>query len=598
MKIKISDFISTFFEKKGFKHIFGITGGGAMHLNDSFGKNDKFKFIFFHHEQSASMAAEAYYRIHNLPCLLHTTSGPGATNAVTGVTGAWIDSIPMFVVSGQVPKKDMINNTKTRQIGVQEINIIDIVKPITKYCTTLKKAEEIEIVLSQAYNKMISDKPGPVWIDIPLDVQSTYIEQKKIKKFTKKINNKKNKSVNYYKILKELNNSNKPLLLIGNGIHLSKSVKEFIELFNLLKVPVVSSWNSSDIISSNNDLYVGRMGIFGERAANLAAENSDLLIVLGTRLSIPQTGYNTELFSPNSKKIIIDIDKNEMNAKKFKKLLFKININLNEFLKTFLKTAKKQNIKKFQEWKSLLIDWKIKYPVVKNKTKFNKKFINSFNFIDTLSKNFEGNETIVTDMGTSFTCTMQSLKITRPINQRLFTSSGLAAMGFGLPGIIGAFFADQSKNPICISGEGGLMFNMQELQTVKNYNIPLKLFIIENRGYLTMKLMQKKNFSRIVGADPKSGVTFPSFEKLAKTFNFDYLKIKNANMEKNIQYVLKSKKPIIAEVNIHPYQELIPRIQNRLNRDGSFNVPKFDDLYPHLSLEKLNLERLRAKNIK
>ena len=273
-----------------------MTGGGAMHLNDSFGKNKKTKFIFFHHEQSASMAAEAYFRIHNIPCLLHTTSGPGATNAITGVTGAWIDSIPMFVISGQVPKKDMINKSKTRQIGVQEINITDIVKPITKYSKVLIEPQEVDIILNEAFEKMISDKPGPVWIDIPLDIQSTYVDSKRIKKFKKKSKGKNIIKINYKKILQEINKSKKPLIIIGNGIHLSNSTTEFLRFFKILKIPVISSWNASDIISTHNNLYVGRMGIFGERTANLAVESSDLLIILGTRLSIPQTGYIKKIF--------------------------------------------------------------------------------------------------------------------------------------------------------------------------------------------------------------------------------------------------------------------------------------------------------------
>ncbi len=596
MKIKVSDFISKFFEKKRIKHIFGITGGGAMHLNDSFGKNNKYKFIFFHHEQSASMAAESYYRIQNKPCILHTTSGPGATNAITGVTGAWIDSIPMFVISGQVPTQDMINKTNTRQVGVQEINIIDLVKPITKYAKVISNPNEIDIILNKAYEKMLSDKQGPVWIDIPLDVQSKYIDLKKIKKFKKKnIKKIKYNSKLSSRILKEINRSKKPLIIIGNGIHLSNSNKEFKEYLSKVKIPVITSWNASDIIATNNKLYVGRMGIFGERTANLAAQSSDLMIIIGTRLSIPQTGYNKKNFSPNSKKIYIDIDHNEMNSKEFLNLDVKIKRDIQLFLKESNKFLKNKKIKKFNPWISLINDWKRKY-IIRNKIdNLKSKYINSFDFIDILSKNLNGNETIVTDMGTSFTCTMQTFKILKPKSQRLFTSSGLAAMGFGLPGIIGAYFANKNKNPICISGEGGLMFNLQELQTVKNYKIPLKLFIIENKGYLTMKLMQKKNFNRIVGADPKSGLTFPSFKKLAHTYDFQYKKITNKNMNTQLKEIINSKKAVIAEINLHPYQELIPRIQNRLKEDGTFDVPAFDDLYPFLPKDKLDYERDRAK---
>ena len=304
MKLKVSEYIAKFLEKKGIRHIFGVTGGGAMHLNDAFGKNKKMKFIFFHHEQSASMAAEAYYRVNNTPCLLHTTSGPGATNAITGVTGAWIDSIPIFVISGQVPKRDMINKSKTRQVGVQEINITDIVKPITKFVKVISNAEDIDVILNQAYEKMISGKPGPVWIDVPLDIQAKIIDIKKLKKYKKKTTYKKKDKINFQFIKKTINQSKKPIFIIGNGIHLSNSRKQFVKLLNLVKIPVVSSWNASDIMPTDSKLFVGRAGVFGERAANLAVEHSDLLIILGSRLSIPQTGYDKKNFSSNSKKYL------------------------------------------------------------------------------------------------------------------------------------------------------------------------------------------------------------------------------------------------------------------------------------------------------
>lgn len=599
MNVKVSDYIVKFLEKKKFSHVFGITGGGAMHLNNSFGNSSKMKFIFFHHEQSASMAAESYFRASNKPCLLHTTSGPGATNAITGVTGAWIDSIPMFIISGQVPTKDMINKTKTRQIGVQEINIIDLVKPITKYSKVVNEPEDIDIILNEAFEIMLEGKPGPVWIDVPLDIQSKFLNTKKIKIYKKNKHKKipKFKLKDAQKLLKLLNFSSKPLLIIGNGIHISNTTKEFTSLFNKLKVPVISSWNSSDIINSQNNLYVGRMGIFGDRAANFAVEHSDLIIVIGSRLSIPQTGYDVTKFSPNSKKIILDISPEEINSKKFRNIALKLSCDLKFYMPFLDKFLRNKKIKKFNEWKNLLLDWKKNYPVTDTKNRNNSKYINSFDFIDKLSSKVSGNETIVTDMGTSFTCTMQTFKIKKPLSQRLFTSSGLAAMGYGLPGVIGAYFGNNKKKPICISGEGGLMFNIQELQTIKNYKIPLKLFILENKGYLTMKLMQKKNFNKFVGSDPVSGLSFPSFKKISETFGFKYHRLINNNIDIQLSKILSSKFPTVIEINMQPFQELIPRLQNRLNKDGSFLLSKFDDLYPHLPKKILDYERKRAREI-
>ena len=596
MRIKIADYIAAFLVKKNMHNIFGITGGGAMHLNDSFAKNKKLKFIFFHHEQAASMAADSFYRKKQLPCVLHTTSGPGGTNAITGVTGAWIDSLPMFVISGQVEKIDMINKTKTRQVGVQEINIIDLVKPITKYAESITDPKMIDIYLNESYEKMTEGRPGPIWLDVPLDIQSKYIDLKKIKKFKNKKKVKKN-NINFSLIEKSIKSSNRPVIIIGNGLHTSKSETEFRELLKIIGIPVISSWNASDILKSSDKLYSGRMGIFGDRPSNFAAENSDLIIALGTRLSIPQTGYKTKLFAQKAKKIIIDIDEHELNKKKFTKVVAKINVDLKLFLKQAVLYFKKKKIKKFSNWINLINSWKSKYPVMQKEYLKERKYINSFHFIDCLSNNLKGNETVVTDMGTSFTCTMQGFNILNPIKQRLFTSSGLAPMGFGIPGAIGAFFAAKNDPIICITGDGGMMFNIQELQTISNYKIPMKIFVIENQGYLTMKLMQVKNFKRYVGSTKESGISFPGLKGISNAFNLKYFKLKKKNMKNQISNILNYKKSALIEVNMPPEQALIPRTQIRLNKDGTFTSPRLDDLYPHLSEYDLKIEREKAKKI-
>jgi acetolactate synthase-1/2/3 large subunit len=340
------------------------------------------------------------------------------------------------------------------------------------------------------------------------------------------------------------------------------------------------------------------MGIFGDRASNFAVENSDLIIALGTRLSIPQTSYKTKLFAQKAKKIIVDIDKNELNKKKFTKVIAKVNVDLEIFLKQAVKYFQKKKINKFYKWIGLINSWKSKYPVMQKIYLKEKKYINSFHFIDCLSNSLKGNETIVTDMGTSFTCTMQGFKILNPFKQRLFTSSGLAAMGFGLPGAIGAFFASKNDPIICITGDGGMMFNIQELQTISNYKIPMKIFVIENQGYLTMKLMQVKNFKRYVGSTKKSGISFPGLKETSKAFNLKYFKLNKKNMKNQLSNILKYKKSALIEVNMPPEQPLIPRTQNRLNKDGTFISPRLDDLYPHLSEYDLKTEREKAKKIK
>ncbi len=600
--MKFSDYLIDFLAKKGIRHAFGLTGGGAMHLNDSIGRSKKIDFIFTHHEQSASMAAESYYREVNNPCMLSVTSGPGGTNGLTGVTGAWIDSIPMFVVSGQVQIHHTIQKTKTRQIGVQEINIVDIIDKVTKKSLFLKDLKNIDVKLEELYQIMLSGRPGPVWLDVPLDIQKTIVKIKKTKKYKftgKKIIEKKF-DFNKFKVL--LKKSKKPLIVIGNGIHISKSKNDFLNFNSKFKFPVISSWNASDVMNTNNKYYVGRMGIFGDRASNLTAENSDLIIVLGSRLSIPMIGYDTKNFAKKAKKIIVDIDKFELN----KNLLSNVNLKINICLSEFFQILKKKNISKdpteIKKWLNLVSYWKKNYSIKQEKSHLGSivkksKKINSFNFINDLSKACNGNESIVTDMGTSFSCTMQTFSIKNSKKQRLYTSSGLAAMGFGLPGAVGSSIASPKRDIICITGDGGLMLNLQELQTIKNYNLPIKIFILQNKGYLTMKLMQKKNFKLYVGSEQHSGLTFPDFKKVSLSFGIKYKKLKPNNVYGQLKKILKIKGSLIVEVEMEEYQELVPRLQNYLTKKGDFINPKFDDLFPPLDEKLLIEEKNKANSI-
>ena len=588
-----SEFIINFLQKKGLNTAFGVTGGGAMFLNEAFRKQKKLEFIFMHHEQSAAMAAEAYYRIKNKLAILSVTSGPGGTNAITGVIGAWIDSIPMIVISGQVESKDMILNSKTRQIGIQEANIKEIIEPITKYSKVLTKNSNIELELTKAMILATEGRPGPVWIDVPLDVQSQKFVKKKIyltqvkKKNKNKINDKK-----IIKILNLINQSKRPLILVGNGVHISKAEKKFITFLKKTNIPFLSTWNASDIVTSNHSLYFGRPGLFGNRIANFAIQSCDLLIIIGSRLSVPITGYQMKNFSPLSKKIFIEIDKKEIIKRKLKTTL-SFNNDVGLFLENINDKIKK-NINLKNQWVKNLK--KLKKDLNEDQQyKKNKNLINSFRFINALSDVMKNNASIVTDMGTSFTCTMQSYKI--KTGQRLFTSSGIAAMGFGLPGIIGAYFANKKNLPVCVSGDGGLMFNIQELQTIINYKIPLKLFIINNGGYLTMKLMQKKNFKKFVGADDNSGLTLPNFLNVAKSFGFKTFKINDEiNLKNKIKRILNSKNPIVCEIITPPLQSLVPRVQTQMNKDGSFQPAMLDNMYPFLGINKINEIRKKLIN--
>ena len=579
--MKVSDFVVKFFEDHKFKYVFGVTGGGAMHLNDSFGSSKKIKFIMQHHEQAASMSAESYARTTGKVGLCNVTTGPGGTNAITGLVGAWIDSIPMIIISGQVATKDMINKTNTRQIGVQEINILDIVKPVVKYNAIITDENDILYELQKALHLCKNGRPGPVWIDIPLDIQAKLINPKKIRSFKEKKFKNIIKDTDIKKIISLIDKSERPSIVIGNGIHISNSSKILKKVIKKLSFPVLSSWNASDILETSNRNYIGRFGIFGDRAANFTIQNSDLVIVLGSRLSQPQRGYNDNLFIPNGKIIMIDIDNNEI--KKFKnKIAFSIKADLNLFLNKFNKYLKNKSFlnQNTKNWLNFSRSQKNKYSVF-NENHKNLGKVNSFLFIKTLSKLTKTNTNIVTDMGTSFTCTMQSMSLKK--NQRLFTSSGLAAMGWGLPGSIGSYFGDKKKNIICIAGDGGVMFNIQELQTIIHHKIPVKIFILFNNGYLTMKLMQKKNFKKYVGSDPVSGISCPNFIKIGKAFGIKSFSIKNSkNLKEKIKKILNINGPVICQIDMPNFQQLIPRLQTKMTKEGKFIPTPIDNLYPFL----------------
>ncbi len=580
--MKLSDYVVSFLEKTGSKCVFGVTGGGAMHLNDSFSKSKKMRFIMTHHEQAAAMMSEAYARKSGKIGICHVTTGPGGTNTITGIVGAWIDSIPHITISGQVAKKDMINNRQIRQMGTQEVDIVKIVKTITKYAATLKDPKKIRYELEKCLFLAKEGKPGPVWLDIPLDIQSSIIDIKKLKKFKPLL--KKKKKINFNKIYQHILQSKRPCFVIGNGIHLSNSVKDFKKIYKKFNFPILSSWNASDVLKTSDNRYVGRFGIFGDRASNFTIQNSDLIFVLGSRLSQPQTGYNLKLFAPAAKIIYVDIDLKEI-SKFGRKVTYKINTDLKYFLYSFRIFLNKKNFNfcKFhhKDWLKKTQYWKQKYPVVLPRYKSQKK-VNSFYFIDYLSKALSSKACVVTDMGTSFTCTMQTFKTRN--GQRLFTSSGLAAMGFGLPGSIGAAFADKKNtNIICISGDGGLMFNLQELQTIRHHNLPIKIFVLCNKGYLTMKLMQKKNFKKYVGSSPESGISCPDFCKVAKAFGIKSLKINNHKELLNIKKNLNSKEPFLFEIHMNHMQPLIPRLQTKMKSSGEFIPTPIDNLYPFLA---------------
>jgi acetolactate synthase-1/2/3 large subunit len=582
--IKVSDYIFNFLKSKGTDTIFSVSGGAAAHLLNSIPKD--FKYICNYHEQACAMAAEGYARIANKPACVLVTNGPGSTNTITGVVGAYQDSIPMIIISGQVPINQSLGslkNIKLRQLGVQECNIISIVKDITKYAVQITDPKTIPYHISVAYNEAVTNRMGPVWLDIPLDVQNAMIEEPEEFIIDKSF------SITDYdinKIIDLIFHSKRPLIITGNGIHLSQTEDLFIQLKNKLKIPVISTWTSKDLMAHNDPLFVGNFGLLGERAGNFAVQNADLLLILGSRLSIPNVGYQSHLFSPKSIKIMIDIDKNELNKPTIN-IDYPINEDLNNFFTDILSALHNKHIPKWDEWINKTISWKTKYPVFQLEYKTNYNKINSFYFMEVLSDKLTDNNIIVTDMGTSYTCTMQSLQMNG--KNRLFTSSACCSMGFGLPGAIGAYFGNPNKDIILIAGDGGLQMNIQELQTIIHNKIPLKIFVLNNNGYLAISLMQDNLFkSNYVGSNNVSGISSPNFIKLAEAYGFKTFKFNNNNeLEQGIDKVLNEKGPVLCEIAMVENQLLIPRVQSSKDINGKITSNSLENMFPYLDDEEM-----------
>ena len=589
--MRLADYVVKFLKEKKINTVFTVSGGGSIFLCDALYKAKKLKYIACHHEQAVAYATEGYARAKNRPGAAIVTTGPGGTNTASGVACCWIDSVPAIFISGQVFLNQTIGNSGVRQIGVQEFDIVSMIKSSTKYAVIIKKPEEIKFHLEKAYFLSQSDRPGPVWIDIPANIQNAFINEKKLKGF--KINpKKKNNRVLDQKIkevAKALSIYDRPLIHLGRGVKLSNSEKIFNKLIKKFHIPFALTWNADDFLDSNHPLCIGRPGAFGARGSNFIVQNCNLYISIGTRLPYMVTGYDSKDFAREAKvKVMVDIDKKELNKKDLA-INLKINCDARYFLEKLYKYIKK--FKKNNKWINYCQNLKAKYPVVINSMINQNKYVNSYYFVDKLSEVMSKKDIIITDMGFSFTSTHQAIKVKK--GQIFHTNSGHAPMGWGLPAAVGAFFAKKNttKNRvICLTGDGGFQLNIQELATVMHHKIPMKIFIFNNGGYLTIKQTQQLGFNgRIMGADNKSGLSFPNYQKLAQTYKMNYLKAKsNKNLIKTIKMAINSKGASICELIMDPDEEQIPKAINKRTPEGKSVPTKLEDMYPFLSKQELN----------
>ncbi|KKQ16903.1 MAG: Thiamine pyrophosphate protein TPP binding domain protein [Berkelbacteria bacterium GW2011_GWA1_36_9] len=588
-KIKVADYIANFIAGLGVHEVFMITGGGAMHLNEAFGSHPDIKYYCNHHEQASAIGAECYSRINGLGVCVVTT-GPGGTNSLTGVVGAWLDSIPMIVISGQVKNELIKKNKSLRQLGVQELNIIDIVKPVTKYAVLVNKPEEIRYHLEKAVYLAKSGRPGPAWIDVPLDVQTSFVQIEELKGFKDTtIAPSPEKRILKDQVSEALNllkNAKRPVILAGGGIRLAGAQADFLKLAEKLEIPVLTAMSSHDLIPSDHKLFFGRPGAFGgERAGNFIIQNSDLLISVGSRLHLWIISFDYKNFARDAKKVIVDIDDAELRKPTIKPDI-PIQADAGEFIREMFAQTKERSLPNYVEWISYCKNIKQKYPVVLPEYKKQKKYVNSYYFIDVLSKVLPEKEIVVTSDGTAFSCTFQSFKIKK--GQRLITNVGCAAMGYGLPAAIGASIAIGEKRVICLEGDGSIQLNIQELQTIVHYKLPVKIFVFNNNGYLAIRITQEAYFkSHYVGSGPESGLSFPDLLKIAKAYGIPAIRISNhKNIEKKIKVVVNSEGPTICEIIMDPHQPLIPKVTSAVKPDGKLISKPLEDMYPFLPREE------------
>ena len=562
--MQVRDYILNYLVSQGVKHVFLVTGGAIAFIVDAFSKRKDIRYVCVAHEQAGAMMADAYSRMGPGYAATMVTSGPGATNLITGICCSWFDSIPTIHISGQVNTYEQKKKSKVRQVGFQETDIVNIVRPITKFAAQLDSTDNIRFLLEKATYLAKSGRPVPVLVDIPMNFQRAEIEPKKLKKFVPpskkeyedtgtKLMEKVTKTVEYFK------KSKRPVLLVGGGVMLANAQKEIRELIEELGFPVVSSWSGYDTVHRGHRLYLGAQGVYGERAANFAVQNSDMLIAIGSRLDTRQTGGKPQTYARESKVIMVDIDKAELDKRRGLTPALTIQTDAKEFITTLLKNLKKFKKPNISPWIKLCREWKKKYPVVLPEYSRDKKFVNPYVFIKTLSKLLGSKAVIVPDDGGHLTWTMQAFEIKK--GQRLFSAYGNSPMGYAFPASIGASIALGKKEVICIDGDGSFQMNIQEIQTMVYQKLPVKVFIINNYGYGIIKQFQELYLGSRYEATGK-GYSAPDFIKVGKAYGVKTVLIKhNTELSKKIKEVLRHKGPVICDVRIYPLQKLIPKLE-------------------------------------
>ncbi len=588
---RVADFIADFIADIGVKHVFMLPGGGAMHLNDGLAQCKRLQAVACLHEQAAAISAEAYARINENIGVAMVTTGPGATNAITAVAGAWIESVPLMIISGQVKRADMLRGAPLRQKGVQEVDIISMVKTTTKYAITIENPADIKKVMQEAYYRAREGRAGPVWIDVPLDVQATPIDPNMLVEFIPpKTTEAISLTAEIEALKKLLQTAERPILLAGHGVRLSGAAKLFKQVVEQLGIPVITTWNALDLLPFEHDLLIGRPGVVALRAPNFAVQNCDLLISIGSRLDNIITAYNPRGFARAAKKVVVDVDKNEIE-----KLEMDITLPVVADANTFLSQLAATPLTKLncQAWRERCLSWKKRYPVNDGQGFGEIKQISHYQFADALS-NVAKPDTLISTGSSGLAVEAFYTIFRNKIGQRVFLTSGLGSMGYGLPAAIGACFANGLQPMIAVESDGSLQLNIQELATVRAFNLPMCILIMNNGGYCSIRNTQRNYFNeRYIGTGPEAGLWMPDLEKIAETYELAFLRIEDpTTIEAELEKALNMQTPCLIDILLLENETLAPKASAMPQKDGSIISMPLEDMSPLLPLETLKNEML------
>ena len=584
--IRVADYIANFIsDKLGVKDVFMLTGAGSMHLTDGVACNPKLRAICVHHEQSASMALEAYARANENFGVGYFSTGPAATNAITGLGGAWQDSVPCLFISGQVKRSETSIASEVdslRQFGVQELNIIPIVSSLCKYAVHLSEPSMVRYELEKLVHFAKKGRPGPVWLEVPMDVQAASVDAESLVSYKTDNCGAKVNDLDIQFVASLLEKAERPVIIAGRGIRLAGAQKILEKIALQFQIPVVTPYLGIDNLRHDLDIYIGKTGVKGDRAANYAMQNSDLIIAIGTSLHVSVIGYDYKQFARAAKKIVVDIDLNS-HQKKTISIDKLIKSDAKVFLEALLPLIKDQNHSKKQEWLAKCVHWKRKYPVCLPEYNDCIGPINIYSFVDTLCKLSTDGDFFIADAGSAFYAVSQAIQLTKD-NQRYIPSSAMATMGYSLPAAIGVSTAIGDKRVLAVTGDGSLQQNIQELQTLLHYKLPVKLFVLNNDGYLSIRASQKNYFQeRYIGEGPNSGVTMPDTLKICQAYGVNSARVsKLEDLAKAILLALETPGPYVLDIITPPQQPIIPTVSSRVNEDGSMTSRPLEDMAPFL----------------